>query len=494
MPERVRVSSKMAEARRENKASQTRKADISQTANSPADRVLFLQRTIGNQAVQRLINSRVLQTKLRIGKPDDIYEQEADRIAEQIVSSSPPLQRKCAACPKDEDEGLVQHKTISDTADISIADSVIHSLGPGQPLDGAAHAFFEPRFGCDFSEVRVHTDAKAAESARAVNALAFTVGRDVVFGEGQYAPEKRVGLQLLAHELIHVVQQVRSPPSAMPQNKPVINELNDPAEQEANQVVHKVLTGDASSLAIQQKSFGLQRSVSTLCLAPFDLFTLGGLHGAQFTASAFGDVAEALIQANYCTVMGCSVMATDFFDNPIPGSYIAFLVAHNPHLNNPKDIVALALISLTGLNRPDILTDLPTRKEYYEIKPRSLAGIIAGINKLLTIQAFMASYSLPYVFGTPYTPTPPEILSGTVMVGPWPLTVSLRAERIAPGLIVYDICFTGELGKIAIAALILIVLIILTRGRLPGRIPLPAPVPVLAAAGESEITTTLAET
>lgn len=67
--------------------------------------------------------------------------------------------------------------------------------------------YFEPRFGYDFSQVRVHTDAKAAESARAVNALAFTVGRDVAFGAGQYAPGTTEGKRLLAHELTHVVQQ-----------------------------------------------------------------------------------------------------------------------------------------------------------------------------------------------------------------------------------------------------------------------------------------------
>jgi hypothetical protein len=78
---------------------------------------------------------------------------------------------------------------------------------PGQPLDLATRALFEPRFGHDFSQVRVHTDAKAAESARAINALAYTTGWDVVFGAGQYTPETSTGRRLLAHELAHVVQQ-----------------------------------------------------------------------------------------------------------------------------------------------------------------------------------------------------------------------------------------------------------------------------------------------
>jgi hypothetical protein len=78
---------------------------------------------------------------------------------------------------------------------------------PGQPLNGGTRAFMEPRFGHDFSRVRVHADAKAAESAQAVNALAYTVGTDVVFGNGQYEPATANGQRLLGHELAHVVQQ-----------------------------------------------------------------------------------------------------------------------------------------------------------------------------------------------------------------------------------------------------------------------------------------------
>jgi hypothetical protein len=90
---------------------------------------------------------------------------------------------------------------------------------PGQPLDAATRVFFSTRFGHDFANVRVHADAEAAESARSVNALAFTVGRDVVFGAGQYAPGTRAGRELLAHELTHVVQQGGVPPR-VPETQP----------------------------------------------------------------------------------------------------------------------------------------------------------------------------------------------------------------------------------------------------------------------------------
>jgi hypothetical protein len=86
----------------------------------------------------------------------------------------------------------------------SVVHEVLHE--PGMPLDTATRSTMEPLFGHDFSHVRVHTDAKAAESARAVHALAYTVGHDVVFGAGQFAPRTDPGERLLAHELAHVVQ------------------------------------------------------------------------------------------------------------------------------------------------------------------------------------------------------------------------------------------------------------------------------------------------
>jgi len=101
------------------------------------------------------------------------------------------------------------------------ASGVEEHMGGGMPLSASARAFFEPRFGYAFDQVRVHTDAHAAASARAVNAFAYTVGPHVVFGEGQYAPHSPAGRQLLAHELTHVIQQnaaralVRSPGAAI---------------------------------------------------------------------------------------------------------------------------------------------------------------------------------------------------------------------------------------------------------------------------------------
>ncbi len=113
---------------------------------------------------------------------------------------------ECAAC-RQKRLGL-QRKAASQTTP-GVAPPIVHDVlrSSGQPLDASARAFMEPRFGHDFSQVRVHTDVQAAESARAVNAVAYAVGRNVVFGAGQYNPATTAGRWILAHELTHVVQQ-----------------------------------------------------------------------------------------------------------------------------------------------------------------------------------------------------------------------------------------------------------------------------------------------
>ncbi len=92
MADRVKLSSKTPEPKRGNSFSQNRK-DISKSVNSPVDQILFLQRTIGNQSVQRLFKSGIIQPKLKFGQPNDIYEQEADRVAEQVMRMPEPTMK-----------------------------------------------------------------------------------------------------------------------------------------------------------------------------------------------------------------------------------------------------------------------------------------------------------------------------------------------------------------------------------------------------------------
>lgn len=158
-----------------------------------------------------------LQPKLAISQPGDPDEQEADRVAEQVMRMpEPSVQRTCATCaaggppcPACEEEGSVAVSRTADGVTVGDAPASVSSVirSPGQPLASSARAFFEPRFGQDFSRVRVHTDGEAQQSARDVSALAYTVGRHVVFGAGRYAPGTPNGQRLLAHELTHVLQQ-----------------------------------------------------------------------------------------------------------------------------------------------------------------------------------------------------------------------------------------------------------------------------------------------
>ncbi|MGA6828050.1 eCIS core domain-containing protein [Nitrospira sp. NS4] len=157
-----------------------------------------------------------LQPKLAISQPGDPYEQEADRVADQILRMpEPTVQRQCAACsaggPPCQACGEERISLSRKPDGVAGGDapgsvqSVIRS--PGQPLAPAIRTFFEPRFGQDLSHVRVHTDEEAQRSARDVNALAYTVGSHVVFGAGRYNPGSSEGRLLLAHELAHVSQQ-----------------------------------------------------------------------------------------------------------------------------------------------------------------------------------------------------------------------------------------------------------------------------------------------
>ena len=160
-----------------------------------------------------------IQAKLKIGAANDVFEQEADRIADHIVAgdtasvvSSPlantPLQRKCAECEDEEklqrksQESVTPAKTSTDSPDLTAAD-------PGKSLSSSERSFFEPRFGKSFADVRIHTDENGAKNAAALNARAYTIKNNIILGKGQYNPSSLSGKHLLAHELTHTIQQDR---------------------------------------------------------------------------------------------------------------------------------------------------------------------------------------------------------------------------------------------------------------------------------------------
>jgi hypothetical protein len=141
--------------------------------------------------------SEAARQEMAVRPAADQCEREADQVAEQVVSMPEP--------------GGVRSAVVSSIAGFqpagappAVADVLRSS---GQPLDGPTRGFLEPRFGRDFGDVRIHHDAMAADSAKALNARAYTVGNHVAFGPEEYAPSSEPGLRLLAHELAHVVQQ-----------------------------------------------------------------------------------------------------------------------------------------------------------------------------------------------------------------------------------------------------------------------------------------------
>ena len=201
----------------------------------------FFEPRFGHDFSQVRVHADVPQTtraKLIVGQPGDVYEQEADEVATTVMqmpdpqaveghvptAMQAPATRHNWVLGKDEvrrqpgdlifevpeEEGMLQTKAVSGhTPELAPSfEGQLKALeGRGQPFPPSVRAFFEPRFGYDFSPVRVHTHAWAHQMARAVNARAFTLGRHIVFGERNYAPTTSEGQHLLAHELTHMIQQ-----------------------------------------------------------------------------------------------------------------------------------------------------------------------------------------------------------------------------------------------------------------------------------------------
>jgi hypothetical protein len=182
---------------------------------------------------------------------------------------------ECDEC-KNKQLSLQRHANGSSTA-ISVP-PIVHDVlrSPGQPLDAATRAFFEPRLGCDFSQVRVHTDAKAVESTQALSALAFNVGRNVVFGTGQYAPRTVGGAKLLAHELTHVAQQATG--RAVSQPARAISSSSDAAEVEADFSANQIMSGGRVTVTQQPSATVHALSLSKEAVTGLEIG--GGVLGA----------------------------------------------------------------------------------------------------------------------------------------------------------------------------------------------------------------------
>lgn len=167
------------------------------------------------------------QTSLSIVSKDDPSEHEAEQIADAIMQSVPlpqPDLQKATPSPGERDSEMrvepapIQRKADSNAGLSAAAPPIVHEVlsSPGEPIETETRAMMEHRFGRDFSQVRIHRDARAGDSARAVDALAYTVGSDIVLGPGQAPGHDPASQRLLAHELAHVVQQTDPAPLAAP--------------------------------------------------------------------------------------------------------------------------------------------------------------------------------------------------------------------------------------------------------------------------------------
>ncbi len=233
-----------------------------------------------------------LQRKLSIGASNDPLELEADRVADQVMSTSPNSVFNSA--PPRIQRFTGQTTEQADMAAPASVDSVLSS--PGSPLDTGLQQDMSQRFGHNFSRVRVHTDAAAARSAQEVNANAYTVGHNMVFGAGRYAPGTHKGRRLLAHELTHVVQQSGSDGISSDQRSEKIGPSVSPTDVSPDRLIQRAPPGPPASVP--------------------DPLILGSTDPAAETESLFhyGDLTagkETLSSTkNYPRITNCDIAAT----------------------------------------------------------------------------------------------------------------------------------------------------------------------------------------
>lgn len=418
--------------------------------------------------------------RLTVGKPGDKYEKEADAMADAVVNHSPPkptiqnkeistIQRESLATPLEdeklgtaeqrvEEDKLVQEKpelqklekpeeeevapiqTRSDsnnqTARTGVSQSIKSKSGKGKNLPKNTKAEMEASFGTDFSGVNIHTDERAVSLNKALKAQAFTYGKDIYFNSGKYNPNTTEGKRLLAHELTHVVQQTEE---------------------------------YGESLLTKKK---IQRKVSTFCNPP----SHWGMHPSSWIT--LGILAHLLGQVDYMSKMGGARGVDLYFDNfaplPVDPLYAAFIIRHNPGLSAWKKV----FLSLTPLKRPDYMVHRPGLTEFDELKPDSIPGVVDGMTKLGEISAYMAVLGLPYHVGSTYKPSG-RIPLFRSSLGGTPFEVSIKFTRKAAGLVVYEYCITTDWAKVAKAALValVVILLIIFAKKLPIPRPVPAPLP-----------------
>lgn len=205
---------------------------------------------------------------------------------------------ECSPCSKEHESTLQRSAVVHESArhHDGHVPPIVHEVlrSPGQPLDAAARAFFELRFGYDFSRVRVHADDRAQESAHSVSALAYTVGTNIVFGAGQYMPYSASGRRLIAHELAHVLQQSGSNEPASLTSPAKMTTPHDSSELEAEHTAAAISSGNEVQVSnrgtnptlarVDIPLWDCPRRIAPMALAAAQASGLPGLHNGPADA------------------------------------------------------------------------------------------------------------------------------------------------------------------------------------------------------------------
>lgn len=190
----------------------------------------------------------ILQPKLTIGRPNDKYEQEADRVAEKVMRM--PTTLEYPHHPTSQKRNLIHRKTEGEsrggTANSALTSRLYQSKGSGYPLDQSTRSVMESRLGQDFSQIRIHTDDSAVQMSQGLRAKAFTYGADIYFNKGQYNPYTQAGKHLLTHELVHTLQQQPEADGAIAY-KPIIQQQDDSEAEEKESDSQVSITHDPSA-------------------------------------------------------------------------------------------------------------------------------------------------------------------------------------------------------------------------------------------------------
>lgn len=226
------------------------------------------------------------------------------------------LQRKCN-CGASHSECEDCKKTLQRSATATgpaTAPPLVHNVlrAPGQPLDKQSRTFYEPIFGYDFSRVRIHTNHEAAQSARSVNAVAYTVGHHVVFDSGRYEPRTHIGRQLIAHELTHVVQQSTAESSCRSLS---IGRPGDQYEQQADQIAASIANPTDSDHASQRNT--IKPAISPRGLTVLRRKIPTGISLAGVKSFGHSDLTDEADKEKYLTNIG----AVSLLQLTPPGDY-----------------------------------------------------------------------------------------------------------------------------------------------------------------------------